>query len=248
MPFLTRLKTSLYRAHYKYLSGRKFRIGKCRGAEFVLWPGNYVDRRIWIEGIYEPEQIKTMVGYAQDLKPDLFLDIGANIGLYTGIIGKNSAIPQIVAFECDPRNITMFKTHVQMNSLIGRVTLHEIAVGEKEGSIDLFMASATSTGKSSVVAPATKEHSVQNVPMKPIDDVLNEKNKTILIKMDIEGYELPAIKGMLHLLKNNKCVMQVEILPGSEEGEETKTFLYDNGYVLSHSIDHDYYFRNFKNA
>src|SRR5690606_6228167 len=74
MPFLTRLKTSLYRAHYKYLSGRQFRIGKCKGAEFVLWPGNYVDRRIWVEGIYEPEQIKTMIGYAQDVKPDIFLD------------------------------------------------------------------------------------------------------------------------------------------------------------------------------
>lgn len=246
MPFLTRLKTSLYRAHYKYLSGRKFRIGKCKGAEFVLWPGNYVDRRLWIEGIYEPEQIKTMISYAQEMKPDIFLDVGANIGLYTGIIGKNSAVPQIIAFECDPRNITMYRAHVQMNNLTERVTLHEIAVGEKAGEIDLYMASATSTGKSSVVAPATKDHSVRKVPMKPIDDVLGVKNKTILIKMDIEGFELPAIKGMINLLKNNKCMMQVEILPDSAESEETKTFLYDNGYVLSHSIDHDYYFRNVK--
>lgn len=242
MPFLTRLKTSLYRTHYRYFSSQKYRVAKCKGAEFVLWPGNYVDRRIWVEGIYEPEQIQAMLALAAEYKPDMFLDVGANIGLYSCIIGKNTSIPVIASFECDPRNITMFNAHVSMNGLQDRVTLHEVAVGEKDGTIDLYMASATSTGKSSVVAPSTKEHSVRTVPMKPIDTVVTAKDKTILIKIDIEGYELPALKGMKNLLMNNKCYLQIEILPDSN-GEETKEFLYESGYVLTRSIGNDHYFR-----
>lgn len=244
MPFLTRLKTSLCRAQYKYLSSRQYRIGKCKGAEFVLWPKNYIDRRIWVEGVYEPEQIKTMLAYAADHKPDLFLDVGANIGLYSCIIGKNTALPHIHAFECDPRNITMFRAHASMNRLDDRITLHETAVGDKDGAIELYMAAATSTGKSSVVAPATGDHSVKSVPLRRIDDIVSVEGKTLLIKIDIEGYEAAAVRGMINLLTRNKCIIQMEILPDSD-GEETRNFLYDQKYVLSHTIDHDHYFRNF---
>lgn len=244
MPLLNRLKTSLYRAHYKHLSNKKYRIAQCRGAEFVLWPGNYVDRRIWVEGIYEREQIDNMLAFAAQYKPDIFMDIGANIGLYTCIIGKNTGIRNIISFECDPRNITLFKTHVHMNDLNDRVTLHEYAVGEHDRTIDLYLASNTSTGKSSVVAPATTDHSIRQVPLRAIDNLMNPQDKTILIKMDIEGYELPALKGMINILTRNKCQMQIEILPGSH-GDITRSFLKDHGYTLSHAIENDYYVRNF---
>jgi FkbM family methyltransferase len=183
-----------------------------------------------------------MLGLAVDHTPDLFLDVGGNIGLYSCIIGKNTTIPQIITFECDPRNITMFNAHVYMNGLEKRVTLNECAVGESDGKIDLYLASATSTGKSSVVGPATKDHSVKEVPLRAIDNVVSVKDKTILIKMDIEGFELPALKGMKNILTNNKCWLQVEILPDSN-GEATKEYLYETGYVLTHSIGNDNYFR-----
>jgi len=244
MSILLRLKTSLYRAHYRFFSQRKYRAASCRNAEFILCPENYVDRRIWVEGIYEPQQIQTMLDYAAQYTPDMFLDIGGNIGLYTNIIGRNTNIPVIHTFECDPRNLAMLRAHIHMNKLAQRTVLHEYAVGEDDGEIDLYMAANSNTGKSSVVAASTKDHQVHKVRLRKIDNVLDAKNQTILIKMDIEGYEKFALRGMQNILVGNKCILQVEILPNSQ-GEETQALLQKAGFQMIKNIEHDYYFKNF---
>lgn len=239
-----RLKTSLYRAFYRHVCRRKYVVAATHGCEFVLWPENYVDRRIWIEGIYEPQQIETMLRYARENAPDVFLDVGANIGLYSCIVGKNTNIGEIHAFECDPRNVAFLKTHLHMNGLCRRAQMHDMAVGDSEGSVELYLAADTSTGKSSVVAPSTSHRETLTVPQQPIDNLLDIRNKTVLMKIDVEGYELSALRGMQRLLSDNRCILQIEIFPGSTM-QETHSYLRDLGYRLEKNIEHDHYFKNF---
>jgi hypothetical protein len=47
------------------------------------------------------------------------------------------------------------------------------------------------------------------------------RGKTIIMKIDVEGSESRVLRGMRHMLENNRCFLQVECLPG----EDQKAFL-----------------------
>lgn len=73
--------------------------------EFFMQPTNYIDRRMWIEGAYEKPQLTYMLEQAKTLNFDYFIDIGANFGLYSCVLGVSDTVQKIHSFECDPRNV-----------------------------------------------------------------------------------------------------------------------------------------------
>ncbi|WP_419902590.1 FkbM family methyltransferase [Kiloniella sp.] len=249
---LQRLNTSLHRFYYKHFSRTKWKVVRFFGAEFVMQPSNYIDRRMWIEGGYENLHLTYMLNQARTHDFDAFLDIGANFGLYSCILGANKVIPIVHSFECDPRNLSHLQGHIRMNSLLDDVTVHPHAVGDVAGSITFRMASGNSTGHSFVAESSedyslihseknSKEYRSITVEQKPIDDVLSYTGKELLIKIDVEGYEKIALKGMTRTLRDNTCLLQIEIINGSQELTE---MLFTLGYERVHRIDDDWYFSN----
>jgi len=72
------------------------------------------------------------------------------------------------------------------------------------------------------------------------------KNKSLILKIDTEGYELEVLKGSINLLNNNKCFCQIEI----KDKDKVKVFSFLNklNYNLI-SINRinktDFFFSNF---
>ena len=69
-----------------------------------------------------------------------------------------------------------------------------------------------------------------------------EKNRICFVKIDVEGHELNVIQGSKEFLKNNFCLIQVEI---SHENSLREFDIVMNrlGYSLVKKID-DYYYSN----
>ena len=240
MNFL-RLKTSLYRAYYKHLSRSQHKIVAFRGAEFIVRPDNYIDRRMWIEGGYEKAQIEFMLNAAKQERFDIFLDIGANFGLYSCVIGTSGLIPATHSFECDPRNIYHLYGHLKINRLTSTTTVHTFAVGDTEEKISFCLAPEDSTGKSYVGKHKAGLESI-TVEQKPLDSVMNFSGQKLLIKIDVEDHEEAAIKGAQRLLSENKCLLQIEIL---DDNRERVMALLPDDYRIIQTIGHDSYFKNF---
>ena len=55
------------------------------------------------------------------------------------------------------------------------------------------------------------------------DNVLKDVNKTIAIKVDVEGLELLVLQGLVNLIKNNRIFLQIEIF--DQEFVKTSSFL-----------------------
>ena len=74
------------------------------------------------------------------------------------------------------------------------------------------------------------------------DDEFAIAGKSVLIKMDVEGYEFMSLAGMQRTLRDNACYLQVELY--SDRIEELKTLFAGWGYRYICSCYIDHYFTN----
>jgi FkbM family methyltransferase len=157
-----------------------------------------------LEGQFEdPERIFV----TRFLKPGMtVLDIGAHKGLYSLISSfKVGPSGQVLAFEPSLRERKRLKHHIWLNRC-RNVSVFDFALGESEGSADLFVVQGTETGCNSLRHPDVLQpvRSVR-VSVKMLDEVLREQKISTVdfIKLDVEGAELSVLKGAAQLLKGS---------------------------------------------
>lgn len=90
------------------------------------------------------------------------------------------------------------------------VIFYNVAIGEKNESVMMFVDSTNQMQSSSVLKP--KDHLklhprvqftlCQRVEVKRLDDLQFDRAKYNLLFLDIQGYELPAFKGAVKTLKH----------------------------------------------
>jgi FkbM family methyltransferase len=147
----------------------------------------------------------------QWLRPgDTFLDIGANCGVVTLFAAKQVGSTGCVhAFEPQPALTPMLRKSLQMNGH-QHVRLHEIALSDHDGTMDLFVPNgnrgAASLTNHTKLNQVFGEGQVVQVKLHRLDDYFKslKLEQVRLIKIDVEGHELPLLKGGLEFLKTCK--------------------------------------------
>jgi FkbM family methyltransferase len=149
------------------------------------------------------------------------LDIGANIG-YTSLVFAHSidAAYKVYSFEPEAFNLRLLDRLAQSHQAQGRIVPVHAAVGEQDGSIELWCNHAHH-GDHRVVTSHFRgirpiRASVQ-VPMLKIDTFVEQQGPSFplrFIKVDVQGYELPVLKGMQRTLERNPgAVLALEYAP-----------------------------------
>ncbi len=239
LPVFRRLIPSLRKRTAAFTWAGDFKVVRSNGAAFLVNFRNYVDRQIAFYGDYETAQHDYFLGEMDRRGCDVFIDVGANIGLYSVLVARRPQPPRIVAFEPDPRNYDQFRANLLINGVTAAVETHRLAVSNR-ASVAFRMASATSTGESRV-DPTDPE--AVGLPAVRLDEFLPLSGKTIFIKIDIEGHELAALTGMAGLLRANRCFLQVECF--AERLGQVTAFLNQTGLTRRHEIESDRFFANF---
>jgi len=164
-----------------------------------------------IRGIYEP--VTTELIKREIKKGDIVLDIGAHIGYYTLIFAKLAGEEgRVFAFEPDLDNFTLLKKNVEFNGY-PNVILEQKAISSKSGKAKLFLSYENIKGHTICDLQNNKPSIL--VDSIKLDDYFNDSNNRIdFIKLDVEGAELLALKGMNNLLNRNKKIkMIIEFYP-----------------------------------
>lgn len=130
---------------------------------------------------------------------DVLFDIGANVGFYScfaaPLCGRSGAIH---AFEANPHLIPHLRRSAHLNADATEIVVNEVAVGKTAGGV-LTLFDPEWIGSSSVFRQAwLNTSSSVSVPATTIDEYRRSRkiDRIDVIKLDIEGGELDALRGM----------------------------------------------------
>ena len=146
------------------------------------------------------------------------LDVGANVGFYSIALGNalKSLGGRLFAFEPVPSNMRRIEEAVVLNDLDETVRAFNVALGDEEGSIDMFMEddNGARTGNAIMVTKSVADEIVQNVSarMTRLDTFAAEQHidSCRLIKIDIEGAEVMFLRGATRFLAAHRPIIYGE--------------------------------------
>ncbi len=206
----------------------------CRyfGADFLVNSENVGGLEISAH-IGEYRELQSFIRVCREIAPDVFIDIGANLGLYTCIVMKNGLAPRALLFEPDRRNRVHLRANFLINDLLAAdIEINEVALGAAPGNFRLVPGPERDIGLSQIVEnPAGAEG--YDVEIVRLDDIVALSGLTLAIKIDIERYERKALAGMARTLRDNRGIVQIEVL---EARAETVAMMADLGYDLAYEI------------
>jgi FkbM family methyltransferase len=179
---------------------------------------------------------------------DTVIDVGANHGLFTMEAAKfvgNTG--RVGAFEPTPTTRAALERHLQLNNL-SNVHVYPQAVGSAPGTAKLRV-HFESTGLNTLASKDIEwsgrilvADQVLDVPIITLDDHAQQHgvDTIAMLKVDVEGFELPVIQGASQLLsqrKISKVLVEVSRSTSKNAGigpGDLVDELAGHGYILRH--------------
>ena len=137
-----------------------------------------------------------------NLRPgDIAVDMGARFGWFTyAMAQKVGPVGRVFAFDPDTNSTGYVRRGVKINGFTN-VEMICAGLGEKEGA-------GWFQGDFTIGSPGQGE----KVPIIRLDDVLMQRSKAVrLIKCDIEGSELLALRGAMAVLSSDHPIILIEV-------------------------------------
>jgi FkbM family methyltransferase len=159
------------------------------------------------------------------------LDVGAHIGTFTlRVLKRCNYLRKVIAIEANPENVRFLTLNMLLNKAVEKVTIIPYAVLDREKFVKIFH-SITSRGDSSIASNWHKidEGNFSVVYATTLDRILQNLPSVSLLKMDIEGSEFLALKG---LEKSHNKIQRIKV--------EIHEPLVNKESVFAWLLNHDY--------
>jgi len=166
-------------------------------------PRTFMGLQLYYRGIYEGGVLRKL---RQLLKPGMvFVDVGANIGLYSLVAAHcTGKTGRVVAIEPQPALAEYFHENMKMNGY-SHVSLKPVAVGKEPGLAQIVQVSRTNNGQATLQVNMGERvfgHPV-SVRVERMTDLLNDRQVAYVdgMKIDTEGAEVGALEGFREWLE-----------------------------------------------
>ena len=143
------------------------------------------------------------------------IDVGANFGYYTVLLGALvGAGGRVLAIEPAPETAAMLRRSVALNGFDGFTTVIEAAAGTGEAPDALLFVPEREPKNAQIVAsPDGLDHipgTLHRVAQSPVDALAADQRRIDFVKIDAEGAEEAVIAGMLATLRRDKPLLVLE--------------------------------------
>jgi len=176
----------------------------------------------------------------RDLKT--VVDVGANRGQFALAARHHAQEAYIVAFEPLEEAAEVFAQVFQADPV---VELHRCAIGSRQGEVEMHVSRTDDSSSLLPISnlqqqffPGTQESGTRQVTVTPLDAALypEQIQSPALLKIDVQGYELEALKGGLLLLGCFEFLLvecsYMEFYTGQALADEVVSYVEKAGFVL----------------
>jgi FkbM family methyltransferase len=178
------------------------------------------------------------------------LDIGANIGIMSVHLAQKMPNAIVHAFEPIPDNVSVLKKVLKRFKL-KNVRVHEFALGEKEGTVEMIL---PFNGKTKMQGLSHVKHETIDewnegqefvVPVKKLDSLFSEVHIQG-IKIDVENFEYFVLKGGFEMLGSQKPIIYAELWENQNrelcfellQNLAYKTYVIEGNNLVKYDPDH----------
>ena len=141
-----------------------------------------------------------------------FVDCGCNFGAYSIPIAKKFEDQNIYAFDASKKAIYNLKQNIELNK-IKNINYFNIGIGDK--NTEAYFNENIDNLKNDGSFRFTQNKDNEKINIYKLDDIFkNEKinlKENIIIKLDLEGFDFLALKGLSETIKKSKVIIFIEI-------------------------------------
>jgi FkbM family methyltransferase len=142
--------------------------------------------------------------HARGVHPATIIDVGANRGQFSNAAMRRWPDAQIIAFE----PVGEVASELEALGAYGSFEAHRLVIGASDGTVDFHVHDYTlSSSVLRSLGPAQPNDDslttpVRSVRQRRLDSVLGSERlaRPVLLKLDVQGYELEVLKGAEELL------------------------------------------------
>ncbi len=148
---------------------------------------------------------------------DLVVDVGANTGFYSLLAARCGR--RVLAFEPVPGVREILNRNVKANRLEKLIKVSPLAVSDRIGKGTLYMPDPSHglIETSSSLNVEFKPHaSTIEVDLTTLDASLPARRKIGIVKVDAEGHEGAVLRGAEWVIRRDRPILFVEVLPRAE--------------------------------
>jgi FkbM family methyltransferase len=171
----------------------------------------YQDWRIFFLGSFERETINLLAHVLRAHTSPVFLDIGANSGLFSAALARHCA--HVHAFEPYPPIQALLNKLLARNG-ITNVQVHPVGLGQRSESKVYYPPNGTNIGVGSFIREHQSNDTSAGVSLRIErgDDYIPRDIGTVTaIKIDTEGYEGFVLEGLQNTLRLHRPVVVCEM-------------------------------------
>lgn len=192
-----------------------------------------VERQLFVEGVWDEHVRDALRRHLRE--GDCFVDVGANIGYFSlmasVLVGSTG---RVVAIEPSHINLERLCGNLALNGC-GNVAVVSLAASSSHGSLQINFPTPNNAGAASLrTIPSVAGNLVLACPL---DEVIEAQAlRPSVVKLDVEGFELEALKGMKNTLVRFRPVVICELTDSflremGQSSRELIKFMEVLGYV-----------------
>jgi len=229
-----RISRKLRRAYYDSAKKSEFEIvANCMGCiKMQVDKYSYMGGSIYWSGYHHVNEIIYLNYFLKEGMT--FIDIGANQGEFSLFAQEKIKNGRVISFEPVSFQFDLLKNNITLNNFTN-IEINKYGLSDEVGILPIYNSTNTAIhggfheGLSTLYKSDERDNFQENVDLKIFDDEYFDKlNRFDFLKIDIEGAELYALKGMQKSLAKFKPEILIEL---SDE-----TYI-SAGYTVKEMID-----------
>ncbi len=175
---------------------------------------DWIPQNLYFTGTYEAAELEAILSLIS--QGDTVIDLGANIGWYSlqmaQRVGETGAV---YSFEPYSQNFATLLKNIALNPG-SKIAPEQIAISDTEGQLKLYL-NKEEQNLGMVTADSSEGEYLEETQMSTLDEVVKKHDigPIDFIKIDIEGHEQAALRGMQSTLERDQPVLLIEILPSA---------------------------------